>query len=83
MKRPNPKSGVHEGEESLVDVIDHNFSKIIEENFPQVKGIVKINYSQVFIEIQETQTTPNRQDKKLKSPQHIVVKIQSREDTFN
>jgi hypothetical protein len=68
MKRPNLRIiGREVGEESQLQGPENSLNKIIEEKFPNLKKEMPIN-------IQKVNRTPNRLDKKRKSPCHIINK---------
>ena len=54
-----------------IKVPENIFKKIIEENFPNLKN-------DILMKVQEAYRTPNRLDqKKKKSPRHIIIKTQN------
>ena len=65
MKRPNLKIIGIEEEETRIKGTKNIFSKIIQENFPNLKKLIKI---------QETYRTPNKPDQRQNSPHHIIIK---------
>ncbi|ERE70281.1 LINE-1 type transposase domain-containing protein 1 [Cricetulus griseus] len=75
MKRPNLRIiSIEEGEEIQLKDPENIFSKIIEENFPNLK-------KDMPMKIQEAYRTPNRLNQK-RSPCHIIIKtpnIQNKE----
>jgi hypothetical protein len=60
--------GSEEGEEVQAKGIHNIFSKIITENFQNLKKVLPI-------QVQEASGTPNRLDQTRTSPWHIVIKI--------
>jgi hypothetical protein len=69
MRRPNIWIiGIEESEDSQLKGPVNIFSKIIEENFPNLKKEMPMN-------IQEAYRTPNRLDQKRNSSRHIIIKI--------
>jgi hypothetical protein len=68
MRRPNLQIiGVDENEYFHLKGPSNIFSKIIEENFPNLKKEMPMN-------IQEAYRTPNRLDQKRNSSQHIIIR---------
>jgi hypothetical protein len=67
MRRPNLQiKGVDENEDFQLKVLATIFSKIIEENFPNLKKEIPMN-------IQESYRTPNRLDQKINSSRIIII----------
>jgi DNA-binding FrmR family transcriptional regulator len=62
--------GVHENEDFQLKGPANIFSKIIEENFPNLKKDMPMN-------IQEAYRTPNRLDQKRNSSQHIIIRTKN------
>ena len=59
MKRPNLRIiGVEEGEDLQFKALENIFTKIIEENFPNLK-------KNIPMKVHETYRTPNRLDQKI------------------
>jgi hypothetical protein len=68
VKRPNLRIiGIDENEDFQLKGPVNIFTKIIEENFPNLR-------EEMPMDIQETYRTPNRLDKKRNSSQHIIVR---------
>jgi hypothetical protein len=68
MKRPTLKIiGIEENEDSQLKGPENVFTKIIEENFPNLK-------KEMDIKVQEVYRTPNKWDQKRKSSRHIIMK---------
>jgi hypothetical protein len=74
IRRPNQRIlGIEEGEEVQSKGIHNIFSKIITENFPNLKKVLPI-------QVQEASRTPNRLDQYRTSPWHIIIKTTSTEN---
>jgi len=68
MRRPNLRIiGVDENEDFQIKRSINIFTKIIEENFPNLKKEMPMN-------IQEAYRTPNRLDQKRNSSRHIIIR---------
>jgi uncharacterized coiled-coil protein SlyX len=68
MRRPKLQIiGVDENEDFQLKGPANIFNKIIEENFPNLKKEMPMN-------IKEAYRTPNRQDQKSNSSQHIIIR---------
>ena len=68
MRRPNLRViGIEESQDLQLKGPVNIFSKIIEENFPNLKKVIPMN-------IQEAYRTPNRLDQNRNSSCHIRVK---------
>jgi hypothetical protein len=68
MRRPNLRIiGIEESEDSHLKGTVNFFTKIIEENFSNLKKQMPMN-------IQEVYRTPNRLDQKIISSCHIIIK---------
>jgi hypothetical protein len=68
MRRPNLRIiGIEESEDSQYKRLVNIFSKIIKENFPNLKKEMPKN-------IQKAYRTPNRLDQKRNSFHHIIIK---------
>jgi hypothetical protein len=73
IKRPNCSiMGIEEREEVQSKGIWNIFSKIITENFPNLRKILPI-------QVQEASRTPNRLDQNRISSWHIIIKTTSTE----
>ena len=59
--------GVSEGEEKEQE-IGNLFEKVMKENFP---NLVK----EIDMQVQDTQTVPNKIDAKRPTPRHIIIKM--------
>lgn len=68
MKRPNLIILALEEEESHIKNLENIFNKNMKKNFPDWKKAL-------LIKVQEPNRTPNRLDKKIKSLNHIEIKI--------
>uniref|UniRef100_A0A9L0TL94 L1 transposable element RRM domain-containing protein n=1 Tax=Equus caballus TaxID=9796 RepID=A0A9L0TL94_HORSE len=67
--------GVPEGEEKDKGA-ENLFVKIIQENFPNLR-------KETDIQIQETQTAPNKRSTKRPTPRHIIIKMSKIKDREN
>ena len=68
MRRPNLRIiGLDKNEDFQLKGPANIFNKIIEENFPNLKKEMPMN-------IKEAYRTPNRQDQKSNSSQHIIIR---------
>jgi hypothetical protein len=63
---------IEEGEELQVKEISNRFSKIITENFPNLKKVL-------LTQVQETSRTPKRFEQKRTFPWHIIIKTTNTE----
>jgi hypothetical protein len=71
MRRPNlRKIGVEESKDSQIKVPGNIFTKIIEENFPNLKKDIPMN-------IKEAYRTPNRLGQNRNSSHHIIIKTRN------
>ena len=69
MKIPNLRIiGIEENKDSQIKGPENVFSKIMEENFPNLK-------KEMDIKVQEVYRTPNKWDQKRKFSHHIIIKI--------
>jgi hypothetical protein len=66
--------GIEEGEEVQAKGMCNIFNKIITENFPNLEKTMPI-------QVQEASRTPNRLDQNRTTPQHIIIKTISTENT--
>jgi chromosome segregation ATPase len=71
IRRPNLRIiGIDENEDFQLKGPVNTFNKIIEENFPNLKKDIPKN-------IKEAYRTPNRQDQKRNSSQHIIIRTKN------
>jgi hypothetical protein len=74
MRRPNLRiTGMDKSKDSQLKGPVNIFTKIIEENFPNLKKEMPIN-------IQEAYRTPNRLDQKRNSSRHVIVKTPNKQN---
>jgi hypothetical protein len=75
IKRPKLRiMGIKEGEEMQTKGIHNIFNKIITENLSSLEKVLPI-------QVQETSRTPNRLDQNRTTPQQIIIKTISTENT--
>ena len=69
VKRPNLRLiGVPECDEEIESNLENTLQDIIQENFPNLAR-------QANIQVQETQTTPQRYSARRATPRHIIIRF--------